>query len=73
MSHLHMVPATAEPLRSAAWIAAEVFAGERDAAWIMRQARRTDDFRIPSVQLSPRRRAFYESSVRRWLKDQEGA
>ena len=60
---LRLETAPAEPLRDAAWISAQVFGGLRTARWVNRN--------VPGVRPSPRRKFFYESSVRRWLKEQE--
>jgi len=48
-----------EPLRTAAWIAENVFSGERSPRWILRHA--------PRVQLSAGVVRFYETVVREWI------
>lgn len=48
-----------EPLRSAAWIAANVFSGERTPRWILKHC--------PRVHLSKNVVRFYETVVREWI------
>lgn len=56
-----------EPLRTAAWIAAQIFDGERSPRWVLRHA--------PRVQLSAGVVRFFESQVRAWIttRCREGA
>ena len=48
-----------EPLRSAAWIAANVFDNERGARWVLKHC--------PRVQLTAVVVRFHESRVREWI------
>jgi hypothetical protein len=48
-----------EKMRTAAWIAATVFDGERNPRWVLKHC--------PRVQLSAGVIRFYESAVREWI------
>lgn len=48
-----------EPMRSAEWIAANVFDGDRSPRWILKHC--------PRVQLSAGVVRFHESKVREWI------
>jgi hypothetical protein len=48
-----------EPMRTAAWVASNVFSGERSPRWVLKHC--------PRVQLTAGVVRFYESVVREWI------